>query len=164
MKKQPFLLTALLLPVFLQLNAQVKPVVLSEQPAYTGNSSTATITNQAVVAAFHKSHPFVTGDTWAKTRSGYLVSFTTAESRCTVFLDKRGNTTSEIRYFSAKDLPAAVRHQIQTAYGCFTPGAVREIKIKNTVVYLVTISNETSWKVIRVAGEEMDVTEEHKNG
>ena len=103
-------------------------------------------------------------DAWAQTKKGYLVNFKAGGIHHNVFLNKKGEMTSQIRFYYENDLPNDVRKQVKTTYGNYSISSVKEITSGNKMVYLVTISDETSWKVIRVSSSEMDVFEEHKKG
>jgi hypothetical protein len=161
MKKQFFLLTSILIAALFTSQAQFKPVVLSEMPAE--HYAKVTI-HPAITANFHSQYANVSDDAWAETENGYLVSFSSNGIRYNTYLNKKGKMTSQIRFYSEKELPVTVRDRVMDFYSCFTIGTVKEVTIKNSIAYLVTINNATSWKVIRVAGNEMDVFEEHKKG
>lgn len=161
MKKQFFLLASVIMVGCLTARSQFKPVVLSEG---TAEHPAKTAVHPAIIANFHSHYPNAGDEAWAKTEKGYLVNFISNSIRYNVFLNKKGRMTSQIRFYSEKELPAAVRERVTDCYNCFTIGSVKEVTTDNSVAYLVTISSATSWKVIRVAGDEMDVFEEHKKG
>ena len=161
MKKQFLLLTSVLIAVCFTAQSQLQPVVLSEGPAEHFAKSAI---HPAILANFQSRYPNASDDAWAKTENGYLVNFVYDNIQHNVFLNKKGKMTSQIRFYSEKELPTTIRDRVTDLYSCFTIGAVKEVTTKNSIAYLVTISNATSWKVIRIAGDEMDVFEEHNKG
>jgi hypothetical protein len=164
MKKQSFLLTILIIAFCNAVQAQASQVSFTKTLlSSTGHASKVLLTNE-VSAAFHHNYPTAKDVGWAETENGYLASFLFDNGHYSVFLDKKGKTTSQIRYGTQKDLPEAISQRVRTAYDCNELGLVREVTTDGKMAYLITIDEKDSWKVIRVAGEYMEVWEEHVKG
>jgi hypothetical protein len=164
MKKLSILLTCVLVTTFFASQAQVKPAVLNENLSSTDENLAKNAINLLIISKFHESFPVSSDEVWTKTNNSYMVTFTADKVLNRVFLDKKGKTTGQIRYYQENGLPATVRDMVKTFGGCFTIGGVTEVSTEAGTVYLVNINEETSWKILRVAGDKMDVYEEHRKG
>jgi hypothetical protein len=164
MKKLLFLLLCLAGTASVSTQAQIKPVTLTEKIVNTEEHLAKEAIDLLVMAGFREQHPEVKNDAWARTENGFLVSYSIDDIHYNIFLNKKGKMTSQIRYYSERHLPSGVLDQVKNLYSCFTVRSVREITTKNATAYLITIQDETSWKVIRVLADEMDVVEDHKKG
>jgi len=123
-------------------------------------SNTADI-NIKALKKFKKDFPGNTNDIWAKTNNGYVVRFTSNTVQNWAFLTRHGNCQISMRYYTEKELPASVRNQVKSTYYDFSITSVKEISNNKSTAYLVTIEDETTWKIIRVVDGEMDVLEEY---
>lgn len=164
MKKIFFFLTCALLATFFASHAQLKPTALSGEMTHSDEHLAKKAIDLLIMKKFREKSPHVSNDQWAKTENGYLVSYTSDGILYNTFLNKKGKLTSQIRYYSEKDLPSDVRYRVKGLNGCFTISSVKEITTKNSTAYLVTISDENSWRVIRVFEDEMGVIEEYQKG
>lgn len=113
---------------------------------------------------FKKQFPAAADAEWYQISTGFVVHFKEVEKRNIVYLDKKGNTVGQLRYCSEKDLPADVRQQVRSNYYDYSITFVKEISVGKTKAYLVTVEDKTSWKIIQVTEEGMDVFEEHIKG
>jgi hypothetical protein len=117
--------------------------------------------NGLVINRFRKEFPDASGALWAKTNTGFLVSFTSKGSSCHAYLSKHGILQGTIRYYGEKELVLDVHKRIQQNYPCLSITAVKEVSHGNTKAYFVTLEDTRTWKVIRIAGDEMDIWESH---
>lgn len=162
MKKHSFLLPAAVFAAFFTSQAQFTQAALTEPN--TEHHAKATVPLM-VQGRFQIAYPNVTDDTWILERDGYFVNFISQDGvHCNVWLNKKGKMSSQIRYLNEAGLPAGVRQQVNNLGGCYTIGSIKEVTTKLGTVYLITLRGANDWKVMRVAGNEMDVYEEHQNG
>lgn len=159
MKKQTFILTSVLIAVCFIARAQVQQVLLLEKPGW--HDARATI-HPAITANFQSLYPNAHDEAWAQIKTGFTVDFISDGVSCKAFLNKKGKPTGTIRNLTESGLPPGVQKQIRSLEGCFTFGSIKEVTTELGTVYLVTIIGADTWKVMRVAGNEMDVYEEHK--
>jgi hypothetical protein len=134
----------------------------SESSGMMGSSKTDV--NDRALKNFKKNFTEVTDDVWIKTPNGYVVRFTSNGIPNTAFLTNHGNCQSCIRYYTERELPGDIRQQVKSTYYDFAITAAREVTNNGQTAYLVTIEDQTSWKVIRIVDGEMDVFEEHFKG
>jgi hypothetical protein len=115
-----------------------------------------------IIRKFHAEFPGVTNDKWIAANDGFSVRFTAHDIQNWVFLNKKGKILSQMRYYEVKNLPADVRNQLKSVYYDYTIKGIIEIVCNNTKAYLVTVENESTWKVIRVLDRDMEVFEEYQ--
>jgi hypothetical protein len=120
--------------------------------------------NEHVSKKFAKQFSSATNAVWTTSANGFEVQFTTNGIIHWVFLTKKGNYRSLMRYYTEKDLPAYIRHQVKSMYYDFSIISVKEVNHDHITAYLVTIADEKIWKVIRVIDGDTDVWEEHVKG
>jgi hypothetical protein len=136
---------------------------LALEPLRTGSSHTITISKR-VMEKFTKEFAGITDAAWVKDDNGFVVRFTSGGIQNWAFLSKQGTCQSRMRYYTKSTLPAAVRNQVEQAYENFTITSVKEVQHKKVTSYLVTIADETTWKVIQVVDGKTEVWEEHVKG
>jgi hypothetical protein len=89
----------------------------------------------------------------------------TSEVRQRVMYNKSGKWENTIRYYEVAQLDQELHRKLRYAYPDFIAfGTVTEIHAGYRKAYLVTIENCSSWKRIRMAGDDMDVYEEFRKG
>lgn len=167
MKKHVLFLTGVLFTAFISAHAQLKPIVQTEKFENTDEHLAKGAIDLLVMARFNERHPNISDPTWTRLNKNYVVRFTSGGIKNMAFVDKKGKVTGQIRYYKANDLPANVQRMVADFIqytGCQTIGAVQEVTTNLGTAYLVTVNGATEWKVIRVAGDELEVVEEHKNG
>jgi hypothetical protein len=164
MKKHFFLLSCILLSVSFASYAQIQPAVHTEKMDNTEEYYAKNAIDLVVMAKFNKNYIDASNESWLKTPNGYKVDFTKDGIKHSVFLNKKGRMTSQISQLTEKNLPANVRNLIKSLSGCFTIGHCREVTTEMGKAYLITVDYDTTWKVMRVVGDEMDVYEEYKKG
>ena len=161
MKKQSLFLACMLIATFFTTHAQINSVLPAEKLISKRVNADKKPFSKSLLTKFQEDFPHATDEAWATTEKGYLVSFKITDIQYTVFLDINGLMTSQIRFYTEKYLPLAIRKQLIENYGCYTIRSVKEITSNNATAYLVTIENNLIWKVVRVIGREMDILEEH---
>jgi hypothetical protein len=138
--------------------------LLVSATASTGSLIQPVTISDRVSKKFAKKFAGVSNAIWAKEGKGFEVRFMQDGIQNRAFLTRQGNVQHAIRYYAEKYLPAAVRHQIKSTYYDFAIKSVTEVRSAHTTAYLVTIADETSWKVIRYIDGETDVWETYNKG
>jgi hypothetical protein len=93
--------------------------------------------------------------------TGFVCKFEDADRVNHVHYDKHGNWICTISGYSAEVLPKQVREMVQGCYEGYRITYVNEVSSKAAEpVYIINIESFSSYKVIRVAGDEMDVRKE----
>ena len=113
---------------------------------------------------FRKQFPGISGELWSKTENGFVVAFQTEGKRNWAFLDRKGNCTAQIHYYEEELLPKEVRGRIKSVYYDYSIGLVKEVSVGKDKVYMVTLEDKDSWKIIVVGEEEINVYKECKKG
>lgn len=113
---------------------------------------------------FTKGFTGITDAVWGTDGTGYVARFTSAGIQNWAFVTKQGKIQSSMRYYTAAQVPAAVRNQIEEAYYDFVITSAKEVHTSKTTTYLITIADATTWKVIQVVDGETYVWEEHAKG
>lgn len=123
------------------------------------------LAGKPVIERFRKNFPDAANEVWMKTKEGgFGVRFVSAGIAQLVFLNKKGDCTGSVRYLTEKELPDAVSKRVKSACYGYRIKDVREVASDGIVAYLVTVEDDTTWKIIRVVEEEMDVYEAHVKG
>jgi hypothetical protein len=129
------------------------------------NASNTVTVSESVSKNFSKEFAGSTNAVWEKTTNGYVVRFTSDGSiQNWAYLTKKGKCYSSMRYYTENELPAAVRRDIKSGYTDFTITSVKEVHAYQTTVYLVSIANQSTWKVLQVVNGETNVIEEYVKG
>ena len=110
---------------------------------------------------FKKEFPGITGESWAKIDNGYMVMFTNGKVQKRVFLGRKGNVKLQIGYYSEAELPADVRTRVKSVYYDYNIFSVQEFNLNRTKFYLVSLENASTWKIIRVDDNDMEVYKEY---
>ena len=125
---------------------------------------------EIVQKKFQKEFPGVTAEIWEKTDNGYVAEFTSDMVWHRIFLGKRGGVKCQISYYDKTKLPADVRERVKSVYYNYSISSVQEINSNKMKVYLITIEDKNSWKIIRVIEDadtsdgDMDVYAEYVKG
>jgi hypothetical protein len=113
---------------------------------------------------FAKEFAYARDARWTKDSKGLMVYFTQDGVQNRAFLTKHGNFQAGIRYYAEKNLPADVRHRIKGMYYDFAITSVTEVRDNRNTVYLVSIADDTSWKVICYIDGKIEAWETYKKG
>jgi hypothetical protein len=98
---------------------------------------------------------------WAQTNEGFSVRFTLKGIKSRAHLTKKGHLQGLLRYFTQEQIPADVRYLVNQNYCHFKPTSATEVQYNGATAYLVTVADETTWKVIRVIDGETEVWKEY---
>jgi hypothetical protein len=161
--KKLFKMAGLFLVIFINANVNAQEANVSQKEFESTSDYAAKATaNDRAIAKFGKFFPNASSESWTNTKNGFAVRFTSNNMQQLVFLTKHGNVIASIKYYSEKQLPSDVRMSVRYAYPDYSIKSAREINAANSIAYLITIEDATSWKTIRIVNGDMDVYEEYK--
>ena len=165
MKKQIniFCVVLFISMLFGALNAQT--VAFHAGTKTTGKTVTATAVSEEVSdnvqKKFKKIFPGITGESWDRINNGYAVVFRNGNVQNRIFLTPKGNIRLRMSYYNEAELPADVRMRVKSVYYDYNIFTVQEINFNKTRVYLVFLEDKTTWKIIRVDENGMDIYKEY---
>jgi hypothetical protein len=113
---------------------------------------------------FNRGYPGITGELWAKSNNGYVVEFGNGKMQKRVFLTENGNTRYQISYYSEAELPADIRMDVKSVYYDYSIFCVQEINLAQKKIYLVFLEDKSTWKIIRIDENNMEVYKEYAKG
>ena len=161
--KKLFKMAGLFLVVFINTNVKAQEANVSQKEFESTSDYAAKATaNDRAIVKFGKFFPNASSESWTNTKNGFAVRFTSNNMQQLVFLTRHGNVIASIKYYSEKQLPSDVRMSVRYAYPDYSIKSAREINAANSIAYLITIEDATSWKTIRIVNGETDVYEEYK--
>ena len=111
---------------------------------------------------FNKSFAGVTTAKWFIVNAGFTTKFTQNDIQYRVDYDKKGNWTGTMKSYDEKKLPYDVRATVKSVYFDYSIKWVKEITVPNypnTIVYMIHIDDEKSFKNLQVIDGEILVLE-----
>ena len=100
---------------------------------------------------------------WVILDGFYIASFTTDGVRTEAFYTSRGGYAYTVRYYQANRLNENIRLAVLRRYKDHSIDVVTEISNYTGQVYFVKIKNSSNIKMVRITGNEMEVTEDFAN-
>ena len=97
---------------------------------------------------------------WYKIADGFVADFTSDGISNRIFYTKAGQWAASLKEYSENKLPANIRRIVKSEYYDYKINYVEEIETRLTrdmPTYIIHAEDDTSIKLIRVCGEEMDV-------
>ncbi|MBS1600950.1 MAG: hypothetical protein JST75_22245 [Bacteroidetes bacterium] len=131
----------------------------TESTEIATNGSNMTV-NTKLVRHFKKDYPQAQREIWYSFNDGYVAKFTKDAITHRAGYNRAGNWQYTIAYYDEKKLPADIRTKVKMTYYDFAITFIQEIKLHDQTVYLVYVQDETTWKILRVSDEDMDVMDE----
>lgn len=101
---------------------------------------------------------------WFEAGDGLVVYFTIEGVKTKVYYTKKGNYECRVRSYYENNLAPAVRHLVKSTYYDFNIYCITEINASGKTAYFLNLESKTSWKMIKVVDNEMEVTQEYKKG
>ena len=136
--------------------------------AREGNSITSNVPlNEINIHAFrhfHRRFPSISGESWAKSEDGYIVSFIGNALRQQAHFDRRGGYLYSLKYYAGTACSADLTASIKKKYPDYRIGVVTEITDGERTFHLVKIENSSSVKTLSVCDGKIEVFEELING
>jgi len=118
--------------------------------------------NANAIRNFTRDYKSVSNAKWFISSNGLSVAYFVREDITNwVFYNKKGDFEHSIRAYQEEKLPTGLRRLIKSTYYDFNIYYVTEINTNSKTAYHVKIADKTSWKTVKVADGEMEVTEEY---
>lgn len=118
--------------------------------------------NTKAVQNFISRYPEITGVTWFKSSCGLTGAyFEKSNIRTWVYYDKTGACNYIIRHYYEEKLAAQIKELLSDKFPGFSIFHVSEVTKNEKIAYVVKMQNKTSWKTVKVIGDEMEVVEEY---
>ena len=108
---------------------------------------------------FKKEFKNTTGESWYALQNGYRVKFLQNGVYNMAHYNEKGRWLRTIRYYDETGLPKNIRNAVRHEFLDFNIFLVMEMNLPQSTIYLVKIEDKTSWKTVRVAGDEIEVVE-----
>ena len=147
---------------------QLKPGIISSVQASEEKENDRILPDKVSTKAakdFTKTYKNATRVNWYRCGDGFVVYFIPANDvKTKVYYDKKGNYQCKVRGYAEDKLSPEIRHQVKSSYYDFNIFWVTEIRAKNKTAFIIKLEGKTSWKTIKVVGDEMEATEEYKKG
>jgi hypothetical protein len=162
------------LPFLLTMNLMIQPRFSGAQPiASKPNDASRVSGTQAFLrinevnakAARHFANHFISDgqEKWTIIDGFYIASFILGGVRTEAFYTSRGGFAYTVKYYQADLLKEDIRTAVLKKYQDHIIDVVTEISILSDQVYFIKIKNSSNIKMIRIAGKEMEVTEDFAN-
>ena len=138
----------------------------TDEPAkvFNGGSNSENISAKAI-KNFQKTFQGVTDAKWYRTKSGdNLVKFNAGSVPYMVAYNPKGRWNYTILNYDEKKLPADVRKIVKSSYYDYSIEHVSEVHVQDQIVFMVTIQDETTLKIVRVSNGEMDKVTNYTRG
>jgi len=116
--------------------------------------------NSRAVRHFNSIYNDVVDVKWYNEKEGLFAYFTQDSIKSRVSYDKKGRFLSTIREYDETRLPSRVRHLVKSTYYDFSIYKVIELNYFNQTIYYIKMEDKTSWKMARIADDEMTIVEE----
>jgi hypothetical protein len=101
---------------------------------------------EKVLKVFHEAFPEVTQPTWYTFDNYYEVYFTNPDnSSCRIDYTPDGVVISTTRYYTAKDLPPAIRAKVNAKYPGKTIFGVTEVSTNDNLTFHIVLEDEKYW-------------------
>jgi hypothetical protein len=142
-------------------SSQEKFISLSEEINATGNSAriVSDEINTKALKNFTATYKKTPDAKWFKLDNEFVAYFTSDGIKTRVFYDKKGNFEGLVRGYPEDKLPGEIRSLVKSTYYDFSIYHVNEVYANGITAYLVKISDNISWKTIKVIDYEMEEME-----
>lgn len=165
MKKQINIFSAVLFIAIGSCDLNAQTIALHARSKSTDPAVTAIIPYEDIAdnvqKKFQKAFPGITPQSWAKIDNGYEVVFKNGNVQNRIFLSRKGNINFRISYYSEAELPADIRMRVKSVYYDYNIFSVQEINRDKVKVYLVSLEDKSTWKIIRIDENGMEVYKEY---
>jgi hypothetical protein len=111
---------------------------------------------------FLKSKKQVENVKWYEESNGYFVYYTNNGNKGRSFYDTKGNLIYNILSYQEQSLPHDIRDQVKSAYYFdYKITSVEEIQMQGKTIYIVHLTDNKTWKIVRIYDGEMEVIQEY---
>ena len=115
--------------------------------------------NTKALRNFKKEFKNTTSESWYALQNGYRVKFLQNGVYNMADYNEKGRWLRTIRYYDETGLPKSIRNAVRHEFLDFSIFLVMEMNLPQSTIYLVKIEDKSSWKTVRVAGDDLDVVE-----
>jgi hypothetical protein len=123
------------------------------------------VVNLKAVKDFQSRFTNASDEKWFFTNDGYEAFFVQSGSGNRAFYDKKGRWTCSVISYGESKLPQDIRTEIRSTYYDMTISHVQEIQNPDHSVYIVTLEDKSTIRVLKVNEEgEMKVLQELSKG
>ena len=110
---------------------------------------------------FNANYRVNTAASWTPAGAGFVCAFVDADRLNHVHYDKHGNWICTITGYEADQLSKQVKEMVQGYYEGYRITYVNEVSSKaGEPVYIINLESYSSYKVIRVVGDDIEVRQE----
>jgi len=120
--------------------------------------------NSRAIRDFTVSYKNPTEVRWIILPEGFQVHCYDDGYQIRIRYDNRGKRICMIRDYGESKLPRDVRHVIKSQYYDYNIFTVSEITMRGRTIYIVKMSDATTWKTLCIEDGEMTCTEEYDKG
>lgn len=114
------------------------------------------------VQNFISCYPEVTDVKWFKSSCGLTGAyFEKDNTRTWAYYDKTGICHYIIRHYYEEKLSAPIKELLRDKFPGFCIFHISEVTKNEKIAYVVKLQNKTSWKTVKIIGDEMEVVEEY---
>lgn len=118
-----------------------------------------TAVNIRVVRCFRKSFPQVSDEKWSMAKDHYFVRFSIGEIKYSIVYTKKGSLDYSLKMYREKHLPRSIRNVVKSQYYDHTIHTAQELYINRKTIYIIQLSDVSSWISVRVCEGEIDEIE-----
>ncbi|WP_018616420.1 hypothetical protein [Segetibacter koreensis] len=159
MKKKLLICMLVLAFPLSELFSQVKDSIVQLAPVTV--TSTAMVTKE-VNKAFRKSFPDAQDLKWYRQDKDYLAKFIMNDMDHNALFKKNGYLKYDVAFGSEKNLPDAIRQQIQSAYEEFKITRAFNVKESNRDIWVVNLEGLKNYVMVRVEDGELEEVNKFK--
>lgn len=111
---------------------------------------------------FKRSHPDASNESWSIENGYYFVKFPEGNIKNKIAFTPQGKVDYSLKlYDNENSLPRAVKAAVKSTYYDYKILDAQELRLKNTVIYLVKITDSYSLKTIRVSNGDVEEIENY---
>lgn len=113
---------------------------------------------------FANTYKDVTNENWMKIKDGFSVMFISDGIRTTIYYDKKGNWSGNIKIYGEEKMLHEIRHIVKSTYYDYNIVYTQEIETTDTggvPTYVVCVEDKSKIKLIRISAGEMSEWKEY---
>jgi hypothetical protein len=111
---------------------------------------------------FNQTFKNISDEKWYKLSNGEAAEFTRDNAKTIVVYDQKGNWKFTLTSYAETKLPVDVRKILAQQYFGYTITLAEEIKVEESLIYLIHLENEKVWKIVRVCDSAIDELESYE--
>ena len=123
-------------------------------------SEPAPLINTRAIRDFKRNYPNVDGEKWYTIQDGFVARFSVDNVQHMITYNRSGDWQYTISYYGEKKLPADIRALVKSTYYDYAITGIEEIYIREQIIYVVHMQDESTWKKLRICEGEMSIIED----